>query len=139
MLEINVKTLISVLELGDAAAQALATMGETDLVKLMNSNPGLRDYVLERCDDLIGDLESLRNDLRGVPPDTTLTADLETKIHEWFKSHPGKHAMSAVRIDLGVPEGSKPFKTAVQNLIANGSIRFNEKRGKGAEYWLPGK
>lgn len=64
------------------------------------------------------------------------TAEIQPRILTWFQTHPGKHSLTTVRADLGVPATSKPFKTAVQNLIQDKAVKFNEKRGKGAEYWL---
>jgi hypothetical protein len=73
----------------------------------------------------------------GQVPDQgrSLTNTQEGKITDWFASHPGKHPLSAVRTDLGVEPTSKPFKTAIQNLVQSGAVKFNNKRGKGAEYW----
>lgn len=77
----------------------------------------------------------------GGPPQTvqeegSKTAELEPRILGWFQAHGGKHPISAARKDLGLELTSKPFKTAVANLVQSKALKHNGKRGKGSEYWL---
>jgi hypothetical protein len=70
------------------------------------------------------------------PTDLSKTAEIQARVLAWFQTNPGKHPATAVRKALEIPEGSKPFKTAIQNLIGEKLIKFSGKVGKGAEYWL---
>lgn len=104
---------------------------------ILDRDPNLAGIVITKLDAL----ESILSIPAAVPghesAGQTLTAELEPKILAWFQTHPGKQSMTQCRADLGIAVGSKPFKVAVQNLIGAKSIKFNEKRGKGAEYWIP--
>ncbi len=70
------------------------------------------------------------------PEEVSKTAELEPQIIAWFQTHPGRHPISEVRKSLGVELTSKPFKTAVSNLVTSKTLKHNGKRGKGSEYWL---
>lgn len=63
------------------------------------------------------------------------TAEIEPQILAWFTARPGKHTLTECRAAMGVPATSKPFKTAVANLVSSKGLKFNGKRGKGSEYW----
>jgi hypothetical protein len=116
---------------------------------LLTQDPALRRTVLEGVQILAQSLASVQETLSGkreapqVPEAgpspaqhvPSLTAEIEPRILDWFKAHTGKHGLAEVRADLGVEPTSKPFKTAIGNLVESGQIKFNGKRGKGAEYW----
>jgi hypothetical protein len=71
-----------------------------------------------------------------TPPDQSLTAQAQEAALAWFKANAGKHGPAAVAKGLGLDPTSKPFKSAIVNLVAQKLVKFNGKRGKGAEYWL---
>lgn len=111
---------------------------------ILDRDPTLAAMVLGRLDALdqaLGPVPTTPQPAAPSGPQTpptpdTKTAEIQARVLDWFKTHAGKHALSAIRKDLGVADGSKPFKTAVQNLIADKLVKGSGKVGRGAEYWL---
>jgi hypothetical protein len=116
---------------------------------VLDANPDLKAAIVAKLDQAVTGLNELRSQLgpqaevEQAPPGEEVADGLPRTVEEfkvtilrWFASHHGKHRLNEIRADLGVPQTSKPFKTAVVQLIGEKRLKGTGKRGVGAEYWV---